>query len=127
MCGEIFMAQESPSRHLAQFQLRLPDGMREKLKETAQKANRTLNAEIVSRLQFTLDADVVVQEDGFDVGLSIGTPEWSAAIAKRNSSDGRQMSDADLDYIVDRLADRLASRDNLKELPQGVSKALLGK
>lgn len=102
------MAQDSPSRHLAQFQLRLPEGMRDKLKDAAKKQNRTVNAEIVKRLEFTFEAEVVAHElGGYDVGLSIGTPEWAAAIQKRDGNDGgRQMSDADLDYIVEGLVSR---------------------
>lgn len=96
------------SRELDKVIVRLPDGMRDKLKEAAAKAGRTMNAEIVQRLQFTFDADVVAHDLGYDVGVSIGTPEWSAAIAKRDApaSNARMMSDADLDYLAGRLAAR---------------------
>ncbi len=36
------------------FMLRLPDGMRERLKAVAAANNRSLNAEIIARLEFTL-------------------------------------------------------------------------
>jgi predicted HicB family RNase H-like nuclease len=40
-----------PSDKQAQFMLRLPDGMRERLKETAAENGRSMNAEIVERLE----------------------------------------------------------------------------
>lgn len=39
------------------FMLRLPDGMRDKLKEAAQSTKRTLNAEIVARLEQAFEQD----------------------------------------------------------------------
>lgn len=46
-----------PSRGAEQFNLRLPDGMREQLKEAAAANGRSLNSEIVHRLQTTLEMD----------------------------------------------------------------------
>lgn len=46
-----------PSRGSDQFQLRLPDGMRDKLKEAADQAGRSMNAEIVARLDRSLEED----------------------------------------------------------------------
>lgn len=40
----------STGRESDKFMLRLPDGMRDRLKESAKANNRTLNAEIVDRL-----------------------------------------------------------------------------
>ena len=37
--------------------VRFPDGMRERLKEAASKNQRSLNAEIIHRLQISLEAD----------------------------------------------------------------------
>ena len=42
---------EYPSRKLDQFVIRLPDGMREQLAETAKQNNRSMNSEIVARLE----------------------------------------------------------------------------
>lgn len=44
------------------FMLRFPDGMRERLKEEAAKNNRSMNAEIIYRLQTTLDMDAYVPQ-----------------------------------------------------------------
>lgn len=48
------MAPRVPSRGSDQFNLRFPDGMRESLKEEAAKNGRSLNAEIIHRLETTL-------------------------------------------------------------------------
>jgi hypothetical protein len=49
---------ESKSRELDKFIVRLPDGMREKLGTAARANNRTMNAEIVSRLEQSFSGEV---------------------------------------------------------------------
>ena len=44
------MTQDTPSRSLDKVIVRLPDGMRDRIREAAEKNNRSMNAEIVSRL-----------------------------------------------------------------------------
>lgn len=46
------------SETLDRFMVRLPEGMRDLLKATAEKNKRTMNAEIVARLEASLEADV---------------------------------------------------------------------
>lgn len=41
----------APSDLADKFMLRLPDGMRDQLKETAAANNRSMNAEIIARLE----------------------------------------------------------------------------
>lgn len=41
----------APSKQLDQFVVRLPDGMRERIKQSAEKNNRSMNAEIVATLE----------------------------------------------------------------------------
>lgn len=50
------MATDTPNtgRDSDKFMLRFPDGMRDRLKEAAKANNRTMNAEIVARLQDSL-------------------------------------------------------------------------
>ena len=48
------MAFNRSSRELDKFVVRLPDGMREQLSVAAQSNKRTMNAEIVSRLEASL-------------------------------------------------------------------------
>lgn len=52
------------SRGSDQFPLRLPDGMRDRIKESAEAAGRSMNAEIILRLERSLlldSADTVRQ------------------------------------------------------------------
>ena len=50
------MAKGSPSRQLDKFILRLPEGMRDVFAASAKANNRTMNAEIVMRLQNSLNS-----------------------------------------------------------------------
>ena len=45
------MVQDSPSRRQDQFIVRLPDGMRERIRLAADRNNRSMNAEIVATLE----------------------------------------------------------------------------
>jgi len=45
------MREPYPSETKDRFMVRLPDGMREKIKTAADAANRTMNGEIVARLE----------------------------------------------------------------------------
>ncbi|MBM7328708.1 Arc family DNA-binding protein [Agrobacterium sp. S2] len=45
------MTQETASRSLDKIIVRLPDGMRDRLKEAADQNNRSVNAEVVARLE----------------------------------------------------------------------------
>ena len=46
-----------PSTRQDQFNLRLPEGMRERLRLASEQSGRSMNAEIVSRLEASLDND----------------------------------------------------------------------
>lgn len=45
------MVQDSPSRKMDQFIVRLPDGMRDRIKAAAEANNRSMNAEVVASLE----------------------------------------------------------------------------
>lgn len=64
------MRDPYPSETQARFMVRLPDGMRDEIAEAAKKLNRTMNAEIVSRLEASFALGVVSREGGFDVPLN---------------------------------------------------------
>jgi plasmid stability protein len=51
------MSAEYPSRTLDKIVIRLPDGMRDRLAEAAAANKRSVNAEVVARLQQTLEAE----------------------------------------------------------------------
>jgi len=48
------MSEKATGRDSDKFMLRLPDGMRDELKRAAARNSRSLNAEIISRLERTL-------------------------------------------------------------------------
>lgn len=63
------MATETPStgRDSDKFMLRFPDGMRDRLKEAAKANNRTMNAEIIDRLDRSFAAiDMGLHGDPLD-------------------------------------------------------------
>ena len=49
------MSARVPSRGSDQFNLRFPDGMRDRIAELAQEAGRSMNAEIIARLQASIE------------------------------------------------------------------------
>jgi hypothetical protein len=51
------MGKPYPSERQERFIVRLPDGMRDQIAEAAKSNNRTMNAEVVSRLQKSFDAE----------------------------------------------------------------------
>ena len=50
------MSKQFPSDQKDKFMLRLPDGMRERIAQAAEKEGRSMNAEIVRRLETTFPA-----------------------------------------------------------------------
>jgi hypothetical protein len=54
------MSTKPPSRTAEQFVVRLPEGMRDRIAESAKLNNRSMNAEIVARLEVSL-----ATEEGF--------------------------------------------------------------
>lgn len=59
--------QPSPSDQQARYLLRLPDGLRGQIEASAKANNRSLNAEIISRLErsFDLDDGLTELDEGF--------------------------------------------------------------
>lgn len=49
--------RQSPSQSATQYQLRFPDGLRELVKQRAEQAGRTMNAEIILRLKEAYNAE----------------------------------------------------------------------
>lgn len=56
------MAKPTRVRDYDQFVVRLPDGMRERIGEAAQTNARSMNAEIVARLERTFDPSLISDE-----------------------------------------------------------------
>ncbi len=63
----------STGRESDKFMLRLPDGMRDRLKNEAARNNRSLNAEIIARLEQSFEAGVVRTMSDEDLNETIHT------------------------------------------------------
>ncbi|MCZ4270882.1 Arc family DNA-binding protein [Maritalea porphyrae] len=56
------MPQDSKSRKLDQYIVRFPDGMRQKLKDIAAENGRSLNAEIIHRLEQSFNVATSIED-----------------------------------------------------------------
>lgn len=50
--------RKEPVQPQDKYVLRMPDGMRDRIKRAAEKNNRSMNAEILARLEMTLDGSI---------------------------------------------------------------------
>jgi len=69
LCQSASTAQimsETPSRDQGKFIVRMPDGMRERIKQAAEITGRSMNAEIVQRLKWSFD---LAEDDGLRILL----------------------------------------------------------
>lgn len=73
---------KTPNDELDKFLLRMPDGLRERIKAAAEKSNRSMNAEIVATLE------EAYPEHDFDFGSFMLT--WMVPITKATSEAERQ-------------------------------------
>lgn len=62
------MTDETPAREQDKFVLRLPDGMRDRLKAAAEANKRSMNAEIITRLEGSFLSSKILQAAGADTG-----------------------------------------------------------
>jgi len=95
------MAEGKPGRGSDQFPLRLPDGMRDRLKAAAAKNSRSMNAEIVARL-----------EDSFELTESL--------------TDLQQNAGEAMDAARKVIEDQAQRHENLKETVERLTMALEG-
>ncbi len=64
-----------PSEEQDRFMVRLPDGMRDKIEKAAKAAKRTMNSEIVARLEWSFEKEIEPAEKGLKfirAGAQIG-------------------------------------------------------
>ncbi|WP_353428912.1 Arc family DNA-binding protein [Paracoccus denitrificans] len=61
--------QGYPSDKQDQFVVRFPDGMRDRIKAAADANSRSMNAEVVARLEKTFNEDDQTPRDNFAVGI----------------------------------------------------------
>lgn len=84
-----------PSQKLDQYMLRLPEGMREKIKAAAAHNKRSMNAEIIQALDYWLEIDLP-----YDVNLGSGTD--AKRVGKEDWEGTRQMVEEDFKKEIDR-------------------------
>lgn len=98
-----------PSEQQDRFIVRLPDGMRDKIRSVAERNGRSMNAEIVARLQRSLDADEVL--GGGDALDTVAYQAMSATILNK-SIDHSALSDAMRDNLtqLSRIGENIIAR-----------------
>lgn len=86
------MSEESPSRFLDKIIIRVPNGMRDRIKRAADSNNRSMNAELLVLLERTFPAETKLDEYLQDVaGLIVKLPAekreeaWRAVFDKLGS------------------------------------------
>lgn len=92
-----------PSEKLDQYMLRFPDGMRERLKDEAAKNKRSLNAEIIARLEDSFLSEqltIVANESAFKppTARELRRVAEIMVILERNALDERQEDQLESDY-----------------------------
>lgn len=95
-----------------QYQLRLPEGLRDRVKSSAEKKNRSMNADIVARLEQSFLKDFHSANTGFPVLL--------AAIIDFLPRDGRYTEQEASDFST-RLIQHMTNPDFLKSYFNTVS------
>lgn len=66
------MSDESPSRFLDKIIIRVPDGMRDRIKRVADLNNRSVNAELLVLLERTFPPDTMIDEYLQDIAEIVG-------------------------------------------------------
>lgn len=54
------MAEETPVRDFDKFMLRMPEGMRDRIAREAKTNGRSMNAELIARIEKTLEDDTAL-------------------------------------------------------------------
>ncbi|MEN5424387.1 Arc family DNA-binding protein [Comamonas aquatica] len=104
------MPEERKPQAEDKYIIRFPDGMRDRLKDAAKANNRTLNAEIVARLERSFTADKEVEQIAFESGFETSmlredVARLTALLQKANESKANQSQNTD--EIADKVATRL--------------------
>ncbi|HED4877395.1 TPA: Arc family DNA-binding protein [Stenotrophomonas maltophilia] len=96
------------SREAPQFKLRMPDDLKQVIEDSARANGRSMNAEIVGRLEQSLEAPKVTLTDAQAAALA---DEIMAKIETRKISEPAEVIAADLNVdTVEQLIERLDHR-----------------
>lgn len=94
-----------PSQTLDQYMLRLPDGMRDRIKAAAEVNNRSMNAEIVATLEKAYPAPITFDEEHFRHLVEMLSP-----LMHSNDEKDRKA----LRYVAEKLAQPSEKQDILR-------------
>ena len=121
----ISKADEKAVRDHDKFMLRMPDGMREAISEKAAQNGRSMNGEIVSRLEWTFQIEQRQASDGIEVTTELlaGELRDAADSMKKVSRDNFMLTRLILELVVGNegsvptKGSLDAARELLKRLP----------
>lgn len=108
--GVIAMTDDRKPQAEDKYIIRFPNGMRDHLKEAAKVNNRTLNAEIVARLERSFTAEKEVERIAFESGFEAAmlredVTRLTELLKKAEASKVNQMPSAD--DLAEKVAERL--------------------
>lgn len=106
-----FMSQQKP------YPLRMPDDVRERLQSCADESGRSLNAEIIYRLQRTLDEDAELADGDGAVyldGLNEKPRDLAGSYAVFSGDDLTELARALLKEVMEREAKVNSVKDEEK-------------
>lgn len=109
LAGDILMTESmKPGRGADQFPLRLPEGMRDQIKNAAAKSGRSMNAEIIDRLEDSFTLDSYSDFPGFSAHDKIAM--MSEELAKANTALEKARHDTE---VAQAFRDDLAYMSNM--------------
>ncbi|MFE3836940.1 Arc family DNA-binding protein [Pseudogemmobacter sonorensis] len=119
------MAQESESRSLDKVIVRLPDGMRDRIKAAAEGNNRSMNAEIVARLDgsFTQSPEEFVGEAAVKIQAGLDALKEQADHFQRTMTLAQEENRRFRDAYAKAMRFLL---DNMETLPRPLVEATIG-
>jgi hypothetical protein len=102
------------------MKLRISPALRQRIEDAARTNNRTMNSEIISRLEFSFAVELTVQETGWDVGHGLDSPEMKAALMRERLGSGQEKAGGAYTR-GEALSEFTALRQELDELKLQVS------
>ncbi len=72
ICNHLLMSDDKkfPSQIADRFQIRMPDGLRDRIRDAAERNGRSMNTEIVSRLEESFNRGLMMSDESIAENLS---------------------------------------------------------
>jgi len=97
-----------PSRGSDQFVLRFPPGMRDQIRDIAEKSGRSMNAEIIARLSESLAIDVHIDEGIKDPEAAFASMKPILEVVSREIAQRYEDRFALMEETIDRLRQNIS-------------------